>query len=142
METNQISFDEIINNQDVLLRACNETFGNDGNITQPFFPSQSTFLAQSQPQIMQPQQKQQHPKSQLIEVMAKEINELKNRVKSLEDSSQAQPTGIQLSPINIPLRLDVAEHVIPTGQGIVIPTGQGIGAATKNISMTKRKKTK
>ena len=66
-------------------------------------------------------------------VMAKEINELKNRVKSLEDSAQAQPTGIQLPPINIPLRLDVAEHVIPTGQGI--------GAATKNISMTKRKKT-
>ena len=85
----------MISNQDILLRACNETFGNDGNITQPFFPSsQSTFLAQSQPKIMQPQQKQQHPKSQLIEVMAKEINELKNRVKSLEDSSQAQPTGI------------------------------------------------
>ena len=67
---------------------------------------------------MQPQQKQQHPKSQLIEVMAKEINELKNRVKSLQDSSQAQPTGIQLPPINIPLRFDVAEYVIPTGQGI------------------------
>ena len=134
MEANQISFDEMMNNQDILLRACSETFGNDGNITQPLFPSQSTFLAQAQPQIMQPQQKQQHPKSQLIEVMVKEINELKNRVKSLEDSSQAQPAGIQLPPINIPLRLDVAEHVIPTGQGI--------GAATKNISMTKRKKTK
>ena len=130
-----MSFDEMMNNQDILLRACSETFGNDGNITQPFFPSQSTFLAQAQPQITQPQLKQQqHPKSQLIEVMAKEINELKNSVKSLEDSFQAQPTGIQLPPINIPLRLDVAEHVIPTGQGI--------GAATKNISMTKRKKTK
>ena len=134
MEANQISFDEMINNQDILLRACNETFGNDGNITQPFFPSQSTFLAQTQPQIIQPHQKQQYPKTQLIEVMAKEINELKNRVKSLEDSFQAQPAGIQLPPINIPLRLDVAEHVIPTGQGI--------GAATKNISMTKREKTK
>ena len=66
--------------------------------------------------------------------MAKEINELKNRVESLEDSSEAQPTGIQLPPINISLRLDVAEHVIPTGQGI--------GASTKNISMTERKKTK
>ena len=135
MEANQISFDEMINNQDILLRACNETFGNDGNITQPFFPSHSTFLAQAQPQIIQPQQKQQqHPKSQLIAVMAKEINELQNRVKNLEDSSQAQPAGIQLPPINIALRLDVAEHVIPTGQGI--------GTATKNISITKRKKTK
>ena len=67
---------------------------------------------------MQPQQKQQYPKSQLIEVMAKEINELNNRVKSLEDRSAAQPTGIQLPPINIPLRLNVAEHVIPTGQGL------------------------
>ena len=66
--------------------------------------------------------------------MAKEINELKNRLNNLEDCSQAQPAGIQSPPINIPLRLDVAEHVIPTGQGI--------GAATKNISMTKRKKTK
>ena len=137
METNQISFDEMISNQDILLRACNKMFGNDGNITQPFFPSsQSTFLAQSQPQIMQPEQKQQHPKSLLIEVMAKEINELKNRVKSLRDISQAQSAGIQLppinEPINIPLRLDVA----------VIPTGQGIGAATKNIQMPKRKKTK
>ena len=113
----------MINNQEILLRACNKTFGNDENITQPFFPSQSTFLAQAQPQIIQPQQKQQHPKSQLIEVIAKEINELKNRVTSLEDSSQAQPAGIQLPPINIPLRLDVAEHV-------------------KNISMTQRKKTK
>ena len=83
MEANQISFDEMINNQDILLRACNE------NITQTFFPSQSTFLAQAQPQS---QQKQQYPKSQLIEVMAKEINELKNRVKSLEDSSQAPVT--------------------------------------------------
>ena len=134
MEANQISFDEMINNQDILLRACSETFGNDGNITQPFFPSQSTFLAQAQPQIIHPQQKQQYPKLQLIEVMAKEINELKNRLKSLEDNFQAQPTGIQLPPINIPLRLNVIEHVIPTGQGI--------GAATKNISMTKRKKTK
>ena len=83
---------------------------------------------------MQPQQKQQHPKLQLIEVMAEEIHELKNRVKSLEETSEAQPGDIQLPPINIPLRLDVAVHVIPTGQGI--------GAATKNISMTKRKKTK
>ena len=83
---------------------------------------------------MQPQQKQQHPKSQLIEVMAKEINKLKNRVKSLEDSSQAQPAGIQVTLINIPLRLDVTENVIPSGQGIEV--------ATKNISMTKRKKTK
>ena len=43
--------------------------------------------------------------------MAKEINEFKNRVKSLEDSSQAQPTGIQLPLINIPLRLDVANLI-------------------------------
>ena len=34
MEANQISFDAMINNQDILLRACSETFGNDGNITQ------------------------------------------------------------------------------------------------------------
>ena len=127
MEANQISFDEMISNQDILLRACNETFGNDGNITQSFFPSsQSTFLAQTQPQIMQPQQKQQHPKSQLIEAMVKDINKLKNRMKSLVDISQAQPAGIQLP--------DVAEHVIPTDQGI--------GAATKNIQMPKSKKTK
>ena len=63
--------------------------------------------------------------------MAKDINESKNRVTNLEDTSQAQPAGIQLPPNNIPPRLDVAEHVLPTGQGI--------GAATKNISMTKRK---
>ena len=61
---------------------------------------------------MQPQQKQQHPKSQFTEVIAKEINELKNRAKSLEDISQAQPAGIQLPPINITLRLDVAEHAL------------------------------
>ena len=87
MGANQISFDEMIGNSDILLRACSETFGNDGNITQPFFPSsQSTFVGQSQPHIMQPQQKQQLPKSQLIEVMAKETNGLKNRMKSLEES--------------------------------------------------------
>ena len=57
MEANQINFDEMISNQDILLRACYETFGNDGNITQPFLSSQ-TFLAQTQLQIMQPQQKQ------------------------------------------------------------------------------------
>ena len=82
---------------------------------------------------MQPQQKQQHPKTQLIEVMAKEINELKIRVKNLEDTSQAQYAGIQLPPINISLRLDIAEHVIPTCQGT--------GVATKNIRKSKRKKT-
>ena len=65
--------------------------------------------------------------------MAKEINELKNRVKRLQDLSQAQtagiPRGIQLPPINKPL--DVAES-----------TGQRIGAISKNISMTKRKNAK
>ena len=79
-------------------------------------------------------QKQQS-KIQVIEVFLNELNELRTRVKKLEELSQqlAQQQTLEIPPIQIPIRLDIMTNDQETSQNV------GIGKATKKIKMTKKK---
>ena len=89
MDSNQINFDEMINNPDILLKACNDVFGNDTVVTQQQYyqqTAQTTSPYQQQTSKLQ----QQLQRSQIVEVLVKEVNELKTRIKKLEEESQRQ----------------------------------------------------
>ena len=156
-----ISFDDMMNNPDILLRACNETFGTDG--TQQQYYVQSTPVHASS--VYLPQQQQQQPSqvqqvqttTKVLDTLVKEIKELRSRIKKLEDTQQVQQqvqvSAIQLPPINIPVRLDitnaVAESTSPpvTSEPVTSPAvtspAVGQGAVRKKIEIqNKRKKTK
>ena len=79
-------------------------------------------------------QKQQS-KTQVIEVLLKELNELRSRVKNLEEMSQqrAQQQPLEMPSTQIPIRLDITTNDQDTSQNI------GVGKATKKIRITKRK---
>ena len=79
-------------------------------------------------------QKQQS-KIQVIEVLLKELNELRSRVKNLEEMSQqrAQQQTLEIPSIQIPIRLDITTKDQATSQNI------GVGKATEKIRITKRK---
>ena len=98
----------------------------------------------------QPQQSQQQLKTEAIEILAKEINDLKKRVKQLEEGYQKR-TSVELPPINIPLHLSVVtsetDHELQysnTQSGLRQNSNKrtGLGVATKKIEITKKKKTK
>ena len=118
----------MINNPDLLLSAVNETFASDS--TQQYYTPQtpSAYIPQPVQQMLQKQQS----KTLVIEVLLKE---LRSRVKNLEEMSQqcAQQQTLQIPPIQIPIRLDIATNNQDTIQNI------GVGKATKKIKMTKRK---
>ena len=117
----------MINNPDILLSAVNETFAND--MTQPQTPS--TYI----PQPVQQMPHKQQSKTQVIEVLLKEVNELRSRVKKLEELSRqrAQQQTFEIQPIQIPIRLDIMTNDQETSQNV------GVGKATKKIKMTKKK---
>ena len=76
MDPNQINFDEMMNNPDILLKACNDVFGNDTVVTQQQYyqqPAQTTSTYQQQTSQLQ----QQLQRLQIVEVLVKEVNELK-----------------------------------------------------------------
>ena len=102
-----LTLDDMINNPDILLSAVNETFAND--MTQQYYTPQtpSTYIPQPEP-VQQMPQKQQS-KTRVIEVLLKEVNELRSRVKKLEELSQqrAQHQSLEIPPIQIPIRLDI-----------------------------------
>ena len=79
-----LTLDDMINDPDILLSAVNETFA--GDMTQQYYTSQTTSTYIPQP-IQQMPQKQQS-KTQVIEVLLKELNELRSSVKKLEELSQ------------------------------------------------------
>ena len=95
----------MINNPGILPSAVNETFAND--MTQQYYTPQipSTFI----PQPVQLMPQKQQSKTQVIEVLLKELNELRSRVKKLEELSQqrAQQQTFEIPPIQIPIRLDI-----------------------------------
>ena len=158
------SFDDMMNNPDILLRACNETFGTDG--TQQQYYVQSTPVHASSVYLPQQQQQQQQQSSQVqqiqtttkvLDTLVKEIKELRTRIKKLEDTQQVQQqvqvSAIQLPPINIPVRLDITNAVVEptsppvTSQPVTSPAvtspAVGQGAVRKKIEIqNKRKKTK
>ena len=79
-------------------------------------------------------QKQQS-KTQVIEVFLKELNELRSRVKKLEELSQqrAHQQTLEIPPIQIPIRLDIMTNDQETSQN------EGVGKATEKIKMTKKR---
>ena len=121
----------MINNPDLLLSAVNETFAND--MTQQYYTPQtpSTYI----PQPVQQMPQKQQSKTQVIEVFLKEVNELRSRVKKLEELSQqrAQHQTFEIQPIQIPIRLDIMTNDQENSQNV------GVGKATKKIKMTKKK---
>ena len=72
-----LTLDDMINNPGILPSAVNETFAND--MTQQYYTPQipSTFI----PQPVQLMPQKQQSKTQVIEVLLKELNELRSRVK-------------------------------------------------------------
>ena len=78
--------DDMINNPVILLSAVNETFA--GDMTQQYYTPQtpSTYIPQPVQQMAQNQQS----KTPVIEVFLKELNELRSRVKKLEELSRQQ----------------------------------------------------
>ena len=109
----------------------NETFAND--MAQQYYTPQTPLAYIPQP-VQQMPQKQQS-KTQVIEVLLKEVNELRSRVKKLEELSQqrAQQQTFEMQPIQIPIRLDIMTNDQETSQNV------GVGKATKKIKMTKKK---
>ena len=126
-----LTLDDMINDPDILLSAVNETFA--GDMTQQYYTSQTTSTYIPQP-IQQMPQKQQS-KTQVIEVLLKELNELRSRVKKLEELSQqrSQQQTLEIPPIHIPVRLDIMTNDQETSQNV------GVGKATKKIKMSKKK---
>ena len=126
-----LTIDDMINNPDLLLSAVNETFASD--MTQQYYMPQtpSAYIPQPVQQMLQKQQS----KTQVIEVLLKELNELRSRVKNLEELSQqrAQQQPLEMPSIQIPIRLDITTNDQDTSQNI------GVGKATKKIRITKRK---
>ena len=126
-----LTIDGMINNPDLLLSAVNETFASD--TTQQYYTQQtpSAYIPQHVQQMLQKQQS----KTQVIEVLLKEVNELRSRAKNLEEMSQqrAQQQTLEIPSIQIPIRLDITTNDQDTSQNI------GVGKATKKIRITKRK---
>ena len=122
----------MINNPDILLQACNEVFTNDTVTTQQQYyqqPVQAASPCQQQTSQLQ----QQLQRTQIIDVLVKELNELKTKVKQLEEEihRQAQMPSIQFPAIRMPIRLDIINSE---------PSAVGLGIAKKEIQATKRKK--
>ena len=138
MASNQISFDDMINNPDLLLQACNEVFTNDTTTTQQQY-YQQPVQAVSPYQQQTSQLQQQLQRTQIIDVLVKELNELKSKVKQLEEEvqRQAQMPSIQFPAIRMPIRLDI----INSDQTTTSSPAVGLGIAKKEIQATKRKKT-
>ena len=88
----------------------------------------STYI----PQPVQQMPQKQQSKTQVIEVLLKEVNELRSRVKKLSQQ-RAQQQTIEIQPIQIPIRLDIMTNDQETSQNV------GVGKATKKIKMTKKK---
>ena len=138
MASNQISFDDMINNPDILLQACNEVFTNDTTTTQQQYYQQPVQAASPYQQQTSHMQQQLH-RTQIIDVLDKELNDLKTKVKQLEEEvqRQAQMPSIQFPAIRMPIRLDI----INSEQSTTPSPAVGLGIAKKEIQATNRKKT-
>ena len=131
----QFTLDNMISNPDILMTAVNETFGTDfqHQYYTPNTPTNSVYMTQPQ---SQPSQMQQKTRSQAIEVLVKELGELKTRVKKLEDSRQQKPSAIEIPPIQILIRLNILGT---EPQQVSTPT-VGLGHGSKKITLSKRKR--
>ena len=103
-----LTIDDMINIPDLLLSAVNETFAS--NTKQQYYTPQTPSAHIPQP-VLQMLQKQQS-NTQVIEVLLKELNELRSRVKNLEEMSQqrAQQQTLEIPSIQIPIRLNITTN--------------------------------
>ena len=103
----------------------NETFASDTNVS--IIPqTPSAYIPQPAQQMLK-----QQSKTHVIE-----LNELRSRVKNLEELSQqqrAQQQTLGINPFQIPIRLDIMTNDQNTIQNI------GVEKATKKTKTTKRK---
>ena len=124
-----LTIDDMINNPGVLLSAVNETFASD--MAQQYYTPQtpSAYIPQPVQQMLQKQQS----KTQVMEVLFKELSELRSRVNNLEGLSQqgSQQQTLEIPPNQIPIRLDIMTNDQDTIQIIEV------GKATKKIKITK-----
>ena len=130
----QFTLDNMISNPDILMTAVNETFGTDFQHQHytPNTPTNSVYMTQPQPSQMQ-----QKTRSQAIEVLVKELGELKTRVKKLEeDSRQQKPSAIEIPPIQILIRL----NILDTEPQQVSTPSVGLGHGSKKKTFSKRKR--
>ena len=83
---------------------------------------------------------QQLQQSQIVEVLVREINELKAKVKKLEEETQrqAQMPTIQFPAIRMPIRLDI----INSGSPATSSPAVGLGIAQKGIQASTNKRRK
>ena len=129
-----LTLDDLMKEPDLLSTAIN-TIATDGSLTQQQQPNVQTYYyhpQQSQLQQTQPQVSQ--PKTGAVEVLLKELNDLKKRVQQLEDQKQQRP--MDLNPIRIPLTIEV----MTPESSVTVPTQNGLGSHSKNIDNSKRKK--
>ena len=130
-----LTIDDMINNPGVLLSAVNETFASD--MAQQYYTPQTPSAYTPQP-VQQMLQKQQS-KTQVMEVLFKELSELRSRVNNLEELSQkrSQQQTLEIPPIQIPIRLDsLTIFDIMTNDQDTIQIIE-VGKATKKIKITK-----
>ncbi|MES9994409.1 MAG: hypothetical protein ABW098_20860 [Candidatus Thiodiazotropha sp.] len=117
---------------DLLSTAIN-SIATDGSLTQQQQPTPQTYYyhpQQSLPQQTHPQVSQ--PKTGAVEVLLKELNDLKKRVQQLEDQKQHRP--MELNAVRIPLTIEI----MTTETSVTVPNGMGMHS--KNIDNSKRKK--
>ena len=139
----QMSFEDLNNNPDILSKATYEVFEDGTHVSQPQQQQQYT-VPTHQIYYTQSQQSQQQLKTEAIEILAKEINDLKKRVKQLGEGHQKR-TSVELPHINIPLHLSVitseTEHELQysnkqIGLGQNSNKCTGLGVSTKKIEIT------
>ena len=131
-----LTLDDLLKEPDLLSTAIN-SIAPDGSLTQQQQQPnvQTYYYHPQQPQPTQPHVSQ--PKTGAVEVLLKEMNDLKKRVQQLEDQKPQRKTDpLELNPIRIPLTIEI----VTTESSMTIPNQSGLGSHSKHIDNPKRKK--
>ena len=133
-----LTLDDLLKEPDLLSTAIN-SIAPDGLLAQQQQQQQPNvqtyYYHPQQPQPTQPQVSQ--PKTGAVEVLLKEMNDLKKRVQQLEDQKPQRKTDpLELNPIRIPLTIEI----VTTESSMTIPNQSGLGSHSKHIDNPKRKR--
>lgn len=129
-----LTLDDLMKEPDLLSTAIN-SIATDGSLTQQQQPTPQTYYYHPQPSLPQQTQPQvSQPKTGAVEVLLKELNDLKKRVQQLEDQKQHRP--MELNAVRIPLTIEI----MTTETSVTVPNQSGMGMHSKNIDNSKRKK--
>ena len=129
-----LTLDDLLKEPDLLSTAIN-SIAPDGSLTQQQQQQPNVQTYYYQPQPTQPQVSQ--PKTGAVEVLLKEMNDLKKRVQQLEDQKPQRKTDpLELNPIRIPLTIEI----VTTESSMTIPNQSGLGSHSKHIDNPKRKR--